>query len=187
MVRTCDVAISPGKRTENESKEIEHMNVREIVPWLHATNGLHSAPLWALQGELSRFFDEAFALRDPAGGPIAERPAGFSPKVNVAESSDAFSVTLEVPGIDEKDIKVTLKDRVLAVSGERKSASHGEEAKGAHYRESSYGTFRRTIRLGAEVSEDQVAASLKNGVLTITLPKKPAEECAGKTIAVRAG
>jgi len=163
------------------------MNVRDLVPWLENGASEHRDPFLGLHRRLSCLFDDALPTRLTSSSAFDVRGhfSDFSPKVNVAESDASYTVTIEVPGIDEKDIKVQLKERILTISGERKSASDKADEKGPVYRESSFGTFRRSMKLGSDIKEDDVTASLKNGVLTITLPKRAEEDRAGKTIAVR--
>ena len=80
-----------------------------------------------------------------------------------------IKVTAEVPGLDEKDIEVLLNDGVLTLKGEKRSEN---EDKDRQFSERYYGRFERRIPLGVEIAEDKVDAHFKNGVLTVTLPKK---------------
>ncbi len=103
---------------------------------------------------------------------------GFAPAVDVKESDKEIVVTAEVPGIEEKDLDLSLRDDMLTIKGEKKSERE-EKDKDQYYSERIYGSFQRTIQLPSEVDADKVSASHKKGVLTITLPKNPA--AAGKT------
>ena len=165
------------------------MNVREIVPWFSQSGARSVDPFWVLHERMSRMFDETLAAQLAADAPQKarkEKDSSFAPKLSVSENTDAFSVSVELPGVSEKDLSVTVKDRVLTVSGERKSChERGDGARG-HYCESSFGSFRRSIKLGDDIRESQIEAVLKNGVLTVTLPKCPEAERAGRSIAVRA-
>ncbi len=91
------------------------------------------------------------------------------PSLEVIEAKDKFVVAIELPGIKATDVKVTLEDDVLTVSGERKYT----DAPDAELRlsERFYGKFERSVRLAAPVQIDQVTAASKDGVLTIALPK----------------
>jgi HSP20 family protein len=97
---------------------------------------------------------------------------GHVPAVNIAETEESFSVTLDCPGLDEKDFKIETMGNDLMISGERKWE---EEKEGKEYRlvESQYGRFARTVRLpeNARIEPAEVDATYKNGVLTITIPK----------------
>jgi HSP20 family protein len=98
-----------------------------------------------------------------------------SPKVDIAESKDAIEVTAELPGVDEKDLDVTLANRMLTVRGEKKSTRDEQDKdKNWHVVERSYGSFSRTIPLPFDPDPAKVEAKFDKGVLHIHLPK-PAE------------
>ena len=94
----------------------------------------------------------------------------FSPKIDVVDSEKEISIKAELPGMDEKDIEVSLSRDILTVRGEKKEE---KEDKGKDYyrMERSNGSFSRSIPLPAEVDESNIKASFKKGVLSITLPK----------------
>jgi HSP20 family protein len=93
-------------------------------------------------------------------------------------------IKAELPGLDKKDIKLTLSDGLLTIAGERKQE---KETKGKNYHrvESSYGSFQRTINLPVPVQADKIKADYKRGVLEITLPK--AEEAKTREIQIDVG
>jgi HSP20 family protein len=101
------------------------------------------------------------------------RGATTVPKVSVAESKDAFDVTVELPGVEENDIRLNVEDNQLVISGEKKEASHHDE-RDWHVEERSYGSFYRTIPLPFRPEEQGVEAFLDKGVLNIRVAK-PAE------------
>ena len=94
----------------------------------------------------------------------------FAPRVETAETDAAYEVTAELPGVDEKDVKVSIEDNVLSVSGEKK-ADREEKKKDYVMTERSYGSFKRSFTLPENVAFDKVAARFDKGVLRITLPK----------------
>lgn len=95
---------------------------------------------------------------------------GFLPSVDVSEGEKNFTVAAELPGMDPKEIELTLEREVLTISGERKDEH--EEKEGEYYRrETNYGSFCRSIRLPSEVDEKKIKADYKDGVLKVTLPK----------------
>jgi HSP20 family protein len=121
------------------------------------------------RNEMDRIFDNFFS--DPFGLlPISRLESAFTPRVDVVETEKEVTVTAEIPGMDEKDIQVTLMDGRLTIGGE-KSSEHEEETGQYHRMERSYGSFRRDVVLPAEVERDKVDAVFSKGVLTITLPK----------------
>ena len=108
------------------------------------------------------------------------------PAINVAETKDAFKVTAELPGVDEKDIKVSLDDNQLVISGEKKVESTKEE-KDWHVEERSYGSFYRSISLPFEPEDGAIDAHFDKGVLYLTI-KKPAKAIkTTKTIDIKTG
>lgn len=127
-------------------------------------------------GTLRRFQDDIERLFGPAQP--AERT--WLPSLEVIEAKDKFVVAIELPGIKAADVKVTLEDDVLTVSGERKfeGAADAEVRLSERY----YGKFERSIRLAAPVQIEQVTATSKDGILTIALPKT--EEAKPKEIKI---
>lgn len=109
-----------------------------------------------------------------------------APAINVAETKDAFEVTAELPGVDEKDIKVSLDSNQLVISGEKKAESTKEE-KDWHVEERSYGSFYRSMSLPFEPEDGAVDARFDKGVLHLTI-KKPAKAIkTTKTIQIKTG
>ena len=105
----------------------------------------------------------------------SEAEVSFNPGVNILESEGAYNVELEVPGMTQDELDVTLADGVLSIRGEKQSRF--DEDKGvAHVIGCSYGSFEQRIPLRAEVDADAVQATVKDGVLTITLPKRAEEK-----------
>lgn len=93
-----------------------------------------------------------------------------SPAVDVTEDNKAFKVTAELPGLEEKDIDVTVSGDMLTIKGE-KSYEKDEKDKDRHVSERAYGAFQRSFTLPEGVERDKIAADLAKGVLTVTLPK----------------
>jgi HSP20 family protein len=122
-----------------------------------------------------------FDQKPPAPGIGAGAPA-----VSVAETNDAFEVTAELPGVDEKDINVSLDDNQLVISGEKKMESTKEE-KNWHVEERSYGSLYRSMLLPFEPEDGAVEAHFDKGVLRLTI-KKPAKAVkTTKTIDIKTG
>ena len=96
--------------------------------------------------------------------------AAFSPRVNVSENEKEIKVSAEIPGVDEKDIKVNLDENVLTIQGEKKD-EHEEEGDNWYRVERSSGSFQRVITLPSDVDGEKTKAKFKKGVLTIRLPK----------------
>lgn len=106
----------------------------------------------------------------------------WAPSLDVSETKDNIAVKAEVPGMDAKDIDISLANDVLTVKGEKKQQKE-EKDENYHRVERSYGAFSRSIRLPREVQSDKIKANYKNGVLKITLPKS--EEAKKKEIKIK--
>lgn len=121
--------------------------------------------LWTEMNRLFDNFDQGFSLV-----PEARAQQTWVPSLNISEREKEIRITTELPGMDEKDIEVSLNHGVLTLKGEKKVEE--EDNKENYYRmERSYGSFQRSVELPVEVQEDKVNASFKKGVLTVTLPK----------------
>jgi HSP20 family protein len=115
-----------------------------------------------------------------------ESTAGLSaPAVDVVEKENEFRITAELPGLDDKDIEVSVADDVLSIRGEKKEERE-EKAKNYHLSERRYGSFQRTFQLPAGIDAEKIAANFQKGVLTVTLPKTPEAQKKEKKIAIQA-
>jgi HSP20 family protein len=146
--------------------------------------------LWTVSQELDpyrvmrREMENAFRAFDQKPSPPGI--GAGAPAVSVAETNDAFEVTAELPGVDEKDINVSLDDNQLVISGEKKMESTKEE-KNWHVEERSYGSFYRSMLLPFEPEDGAVEAHFDKGVLRLTI-KKPAKAVkTTKTINIKTG
>lgn len=129
-------------------------------------------------GEIDNWFEDFF--RWPARA--AETQAGFAPRVNVDETKDEVKLTFEIPGMDKKDIKVTVHDGVLTVSGKRELKQESNEDCCVR-REIRSGEFARSFTLPETVNADNISADYKSGLLEIKLAKM--EEVKPKEIEVK--
>ena len=148
--------------------------------------------LWSKNQELvsdpfraiRRDFEDMFRAFD-RNWPSLDVGAGV-PAINVAETKDAFEVTAELPGVDEKDIKVSLDGNRLVISGEKKEETKKEE-KDWHVEERSYGSFYRSMSLPFQPEDAAVEAHFDKGVLHLNI-KKPAQVAkATKSIDIKTG
>ncbi len=108
----------------------------------------------------------------------------ITPRVDVSENDDTYTITVELPGMTEKDIDVTLSDDSLAIKGEKKEERE-EKKKNYHVCERSYGTFQRTFRVPSGVDHGKVDATYSKGVLNIILPKTEVAKQNKRSIAVK--
>jgi HSP20 family protein len=109
---------------------------------------------------------------------------GFAPTFEVTETKDAYLFRADLPGVKEQDLEISLTGTRLAVSGHREQEKH-DQGDTFYASERAYGSFTRSFTLPEGVDGDNVSADLKNGVLTLTVPKKP--EVQPKKIAVGKG
>jgi len=131
-----------------------------------------AAPRAALGADFDAF-DRVFeGLWNGFPRSVGPRQAAYEPRIDVAETAEAFHVEAELPGLEEKEIEVSLEDGVLTLSGER-HAEEVEDGTHLHRRETRRGHFTRSLRLPTEVDAEQVKAVYSNGVLRVTLPKAP--------------
>lgn len=131
--------------------------MRSMMPWSGMTG---------LKQEMDRVFDRFFDARWDDMPAVGE----WSPTIDVAETKDAVTVTAEIPGMDAKDIQLSLHENVLTLSGEKRQVKEEKDER-YHRTERTYGAFTRSMRLPATVETGKVNATFKNGVLTVTLPK----------------
>ena len=105
------------------------------------------------------------------GGLASESSSTFTPSFDVKETEEAFVLKADMPGVKQEDLHVSLTGDQLTISGERKEERH-EDGETHHIYECSYGSFARTLGLPEGVDADHIDARLKNGVLSVRLPKK---------------
>jgi len=144
--------------------------MRALMPWTRLIGTKEMDRL------LNRFLEGQWEEEYPA---VAE----WAPSMDVSETRDSLIVKVEVPGMDPKDIQISLQENLLTVKGEKRQE---QEEKEEHYHrvERTYGMFTRSVRLPVTVDGSKVAASFKNGLLTVTLPKTPTSK--GTTIPIKA-
>jgi len=136
-----------------------------------------------LRGRVDRLFNQM--LQDLWGTTLPAEEVStrrWAPAVDIKETEDALVLRAELPGLTKEDVKITLENQVLTLSGERKFE---KEAKGESYHriERSYGAFTRAFTLPTHVKTEKVDATFADGVLTVTLPKM--EEAKPRHIAIR--
>lgn len=135
------------------------------------------SPILQLHREIDRLFDDAFrGFGFPAPAMPrwpAEWPGTLKPALDIQETVKQYKIALEVPGVEEKDIQITLDNDVLVVRGEKRQEQEKKDD-GFHRIERSYGSFQRALNLPGDANQDSIQASFKNGVLTITIDKREA-------------
>ncbi len=163
------------------------MSVTQLIPWNRNRNALvrsgNRDPFFALQREVNRLFDDmwsGFDLPMIRSGTMLD--AGW-PHIDLVEKDKDLVLTVEVPGMEEKDIDIQFVDQALILRGERREERSDNQAD-HHYSERYYGRFERRIPLSVEIEPDKAKAVLRNGVLTVTLPKAAQAQTTGHCIPI---
>ena len=144
--------------------------------------------LLRLREDMDRAFQNFFrgwpSLRPlDVGFPAALTRVEMSPSVDISETDKAYEITVELAGLDDKDVEVVLRDDVLTIAGEKKTERE-EKEKDYYLSERSYGSFQRAFRLPDDVTADKIKATMDKGVMTVVLPKSPASKSRQKKISI---
>ncbi|WP_072390740.1 Hsp20/alpha crystallin family protein [Hyphomicrobium sp. CS1GBMeth3] len=141
----------------------------------------------ALHGELDRVF-RTFERGWPRWPSLLHGAAMdiALPNIDVHENSNAITIEADLPGLDEKDVSVTLANGVLTIKGERKSARE-EKDESYYLSERSFGSFERSLKLPDTVDESNIEARFDKGVLKVIAAKKPGADKAEKKIQIKKG
>lgn len=137
-------------------------------------------PLGMLRDDIDRAFDRMFADWPKFGGLTGRgffdddaffaKPGAAAPTVDVSEDDKGYRIEAELPGVDESDVEVTVRDNRLSLRGEKKSEKEKKD-KNVHMSERRYGSFERTFQLPDDIDSGKIKAEFSNGVLNLTLPK----------------
>ena len=151
------------------------MAITDLIPWKKNENSLalrrrELDPFGQLRREIDQMFNGMLGDWNRPMNLLDRSLGSWMPQVDVSETAKELRVTAELPGMQQKDIEVSLVDGALTIKGEKRE-EHEEEKGDLHRSERQYGMFERTIPLASEVDADKVKASFKKGVLKITMPK----------------
>lgn len=149
--------------------------MRSLIPSFGSRESGNGDPFSSLHHEIDRVFSDF-----SKGLPAVRWPFGnggtLAPSIDVTETDKALEVSAELPGVEEKDIDVSLSDNILTIKAEKKAEKESKE-KTYHLVERSYGSIQRSISVPFKADPDKVEARFDKGVLKVTLPK-PAEAVA---------
>lgn len=183
------------------------MELKQLAPWnwfkKEQESGMSSLPVnrartaGAYPAPLARFHDEFDQLFDDLmqGFPYAPTPrlsalrpretaSWLRPSVDIAASDKTYTITAEIPGVDEKEIDVQILGDTLVIRGKKEQKK--EEKSGDYYCvERSYGSFQRQLSLPEDADTDAIQASCKKGVLTLEIPRRAAKGLPSKQIEVK--
>ena len=147
------------------------MNLRSLIPF--RGNGNLARPETSMFGALHREVDRLFNEFSRGFGTVASQAnVNLVPSINVSETDKAIEITAEMPGLERKDVEVSLDDNVLTIRGEKKIEDEKKDGKRNHHLiERSYGVFYRMLELPPGIDPSSVQATMSKGVLKITIPK----------------
>ncbi|TFH85903.1 Hsp20/alpha crystallin family protein [Billgrantia azerbaijanica] len=144
------------------------------------------SPLLGMHQELDRWRDNVMRQ---FGMPsfesrFGDMPMLLRPHLDIAERDQEYVITVEVPGVEEKDVKLTLDDQRLVIEGEKRQESTTKEERYQRV-ERAYGSFRRVLDLPADAKVEDIKASFANGVLTVTVPRSGEVKAARREIPIQ--
>lgn len=153
-----------------------------------------AAPLLSLHREMDRWFDDAFksfgmpsmtSSLASANWPGATMSTAFKPRIDISADAENYQIALDVPGMNESDLSLEIKDDVLIIKGQKEER---KEDKDKHYYrvERSYGSFQRTLALPDDAASDEISANLEKGVLKLEIPRRETENREVKRISINA-
>ncbi|MBY6139447.1 Hsp20/alpha crystallin family protein [Leisingera daeponensis] len=168
------------------------MQISDLIPWGRdkektpaSETGRPSNPLAVLQRDINNVFEDFWHKVESGWNGRSSAIGMFGPSTDVSEADDSIEVTVELPGMSEKDIDISMSGDAITIRGEKK-VEHEEKRRGVYMSERSYGAFYRTIPLPPGVDTDKAEATFKNGVLTVALPKTADAQAKVKRIPVKA-
>ena len=152
-------------------------------------------PFEALHKEVDRIFEDftsgfgrrALGRRVSEAEPLLRYETSFefsAPVVDVVEKEKEYQISAELPGLEEKDVEVSVADDMLTIKGQKKEEKE-EKAKNYYLSERRYGAFQRSFQLPSGVDAEKIEANFRKGVLTVTLPKTPEAQKKEKKIEIK--
>jgi len=183
--------MSVADKIKESLKELK----QDIKDLAHRRGHKHQLPVrhggdqsfFSLQREINDLFDGLYRSHGLSKGQWPEAGSWLGdewPSVDVTDSEKQVKVKVELPGMDEDGIEVSVADEALTIRGEKKTEVE-DKGEDHYHRECSYGSFHRTIPLPCEIDTNKVDASFKKGVLTVTLPKSVAAQAKVKKIKIK--
>ena len=136
-----------------------------------------------LHNELDRMFDNFFSPAFFDREPFRFR-GDFLPSLDVTSDDKAYAMKVELPGVAPEAVKLEVNDGVLTISGEKKEETKDEQTK--EVRECSYGSFTRSMTLPEDADAEHITATSKNGILTVSIPRKAPDQSKVRKITVQA-
>lgn len=181
--------------------ELKKLSVSNLVPWnwfkheerqtpeVQRTDG-PADPLMRMHQEMDRLFDQTFraagipSLFDRQVEGQSSSEVLLRPNVDIAEHENAYEITVEVPGIKEDDVQLSLENQSLVISGEKRSEHESRDDGKVHFVERRYGRFQRVLALPEDARAEDAKAKFRDGVLKITLPRDKSHHRERRHIAI---
>jgi HSP20 family protein len=183
------------------------MDIKKLAPWnwfkkeqeqegtmlpirRQETQTRYADPFSQIRQEIDRVFESAFSgFGFPSTGfgreltPMAQRD-WLKPTLDVGASDKEYTISVELPGVDEKEIQLELSNNTLKIKGEKKQEK--EEKEKNYYRmERSYGSFQRVLSLPEDADQEKINATYKNGIMEIAIPRKASQKTETKKIEIK--
>ncbi|WP_028583807.1 Hsp20/alpha crystallin family protein [Desulfogranum mediterraneum] len=174
------------------------MELKKLAPWNWFSKEEHGSQLTPsrqqqtgiapLEREFNQLIDRFFSasrgvwFEQPFQLPL-ETTALLKPRIDLSAREREYILSLEIPGVKEEEVKINLSNNTMTITGEKRQEH--EEKRGNYYRmERSYGSFQRILSLPEDVDQENIKASFKRGVLTVTMPRRRVSEASGKIIEI---
>lgn len=181
------------KHEDREASKDSHIPVARDRRGEYPQTLFHPDSLLRLHSEMDRLFDEAFSafgmptlrsnISSQLAGPGSRMLGAYRPQIDVSGDDRTYQITLDVPGLSEQELNIEVSGDVLTIKGQKEE--HVEEKDKQFYRmERSYGVFRRTLALPDDADADAIEASLKDGVLTLNIPRRQLDKSEVKRISI---
>ncbi|GHC32139.1 Hsp20/alpha crystallin family protein [Aidingimonas halophila] len=173
--------LSPWNWFKSEDQETSQVPVSSAVE-----PSRDISPVWQMHRELDRWMDNVLRRWNfPVGQEAFGSVEGMlRPSVDIAERDDEYRLSIEVPGVDRDDLKLSLDDHRLVVEGEKRQESRNDDDRYQRV-ERVYGRFRRVLDLPGDANVEDIRADFANGVLTVTLPRDPEASSARRDIPIQ--
>lgn len=161
------------------------MKLKNLLPDVVGKTGTNvDGPFYSLQREMNSLFDNFFRGFGVAPRGLTSVMAGFTPSIDVKENGKEYIIKAELPGVEEKDIDVTVTGDAVTITGEKREEKEDKD-KNYYCMERSYGSFSRVIPLDAEIVADKAEARFKNGILDIKIPKDQSAKTKGTKVSIK--
>lgn len=133
--------------------------------------------------QLQKDFDDLL-YKSFQGQSLLAKVNDFLPETDFSEDKNSYNISMEIPGIDPKNVEISLRDNQLEIKGEKKEEKEQKD-KNYFYSERSYGNFYRTFSIPSDADPDKIEAKFNNGVVNIILPKNESKQKSIKKIEIK--